>query len=237
MSGVFRFKQFEVDQTGCAMKINTDGALLGAIAGEGSPQNILDIGTGTGVIALMLAQRFAEAKIDAVEIDNSAVLTAGKNFKNSPFDERLTVYDTSFTSFFEQHSDKKYSLIVSNPPFYINSLASPQKERNTAKHAGKYFFKELMQGLAQHLTPDGQCWLVLPVDTAALVKDKTADVGLHLQKIIEVKSFENFEPHREIVVFGLMHNIPSKFSFVIYSDISVYSDQYIHTLKDFFTIF
>ena len=89
MSGIFQFKQFSVDQTGCAMKINTDGVLLGALANADSPASILDIGTGTGVIALMLAQRFGSAQIDAVEIDEPAAQTAKQNFKNSPFEESL----------------------------------------------------------------------------------------------------------------------------------------------------
>lgn len=89
---MFQFKQFSVDQTGCAMKINTDGVLLGALAAADNPANILDIGTGTGVIALMLAQKFVNAKVDAVEIDEAAAQTAAGNFKNSPFADRMTLY-------------------------------------------------------------------------------------------------------------------------------------------------
>ena len=117
------------------MKINTDGVLLGAIAGEGEPLNILDIGTGTGVIALMLAQRFTDAKIDAVEIDEQAAITAKNNFSNSPFKNRLTLYANGFEQFFEDYPGKRYDLIVSNPPFYINSLQSPGVKTNLAKHA------------------------------------------------------------------------------------------------------
>ncbi|RYY36866.1 MAG: methyltransferase domain-containing protein [Sphingobacteriaceae bacterium] len=237
MSGIFRFKQFEVDQSGCAMKINTDGVLLGAIAGEGQHENILDVGTGTGVIVMMLAQRFPEARIDAVEIDAIAAQTAKRNFDNSPFSGRLTIYDTSFNDFFEQYPNKKYDLMISNPPFYIDSLASPQKEKNTAKHAGKDFFNELMGGISLQLKPDGECWLVLPVNTATLVKNIANDVGLYLQKIIEIKSFQNSDTHREIVVFGLEQKSISTSSFIIYKDVKQYSDQYTRLLKDFFTIF
>src|SRR3569832_358514 len=122
MSGFFHFKQFNVDQTGCAMKINTDGVLLGALADANSPKTILDIGTGTGVIALMLAQRFTRAKIDAVEIDEQATETAVRNFADSPLAERLTVYPFGFVDFFDKYPGRRYDLIVSNPPFYINSL-------------------------------------------------------------------------------------------------------------------
>ena len=126
---MFRFKQFAVDQTGCAMKINTDGVLLGALTEADQPKTILDIGTGTGVIALMLAQRFKYAQIDAVEIDPGAAETAGRNFINSSYAERLNVYPIGFEEFFEQNPDKKYNLIVSNPPFFINSLKSPEANK------------------------------------------------------------------------------------------------------------
>src|ERR1700761_5120599 len=107
---MFHFKKFTVDQSGCAMKINTDGVLLGALAEADQPKTILDIGTGTGVIALMLAQRFADAQIDAVEIDPMAAQTAGSNFINSPYAERLNIYPVGFEQFFEQNPDKKYDL-------------------------------------------------------------------------------------------------------------------------------
>ncbi len=102
MSKVFRFKQFNVDQSGCAMKINTDGVLLGALVETDQPKTILDLGTGTGVIALMLAQRFGDARIDAVEIDPVAAQTAEKNFAGSPFFERLSIYSIGFEQFFDQ---------------------------------------------------------------------------------------------------------------------------------------
>src|ERR1700750_3408056 len=114
MSGIFKFKQFDIDQSGCAMKINTDGVLLGALADADKSQSILDIGTGTGVIALMLAQRFTSAKIDAVEIDIRAAKTAELNFKNSIFSERLIIYPTSIESF-DEALENKYDLIISNP--------------------------------------------------------------------------------------------------------------------------
>src|ERR1700749_2437377 len=105
---LFKFKQFTVDQSGCAMKINTDGVLLGAFAEADDAQNILDIGTGTGVIALMLAQKFKQAQIDAVEIDASAAKTAGENFASSPFEHKPQIYQGGFQQYFEAHPDKKY---------------------------------------------------------------------------------------------------------------------------------
>lgn len=237
MADLFRFKQFSVDQSGCAMKINTDGVLLGALAQAENPQHILDIGTGTGVISLMLAQRFTKAQIDAVEIDKIAAETAGNNFKNSTFADRLTVFPVSFESFFEAHPEKKYDLIISNPPFHINSLESPKAKKTLAKHADGDFFEVLIKNVAEHLAENGLCWLVLPLETSVLVKTLAQQYQLYLQKVISIHSFEESLPHREIVCFGLKKFETINEKFVIYNEPKVYSKIYEDTLKDFFTIF
>ncbi len=233
---MFRFKQFAVDQTNCAMKINTDGVLLGALAQAHQPQNILDIGTGTGVIALMLAQRFAHAVINAVEIDTQAAQTAESNFKNAVFAGRLTLYPESFESYL-LHSDKKYDLIVSNPPFYINSLVSPQANKSVAKHADADFFEMMIKGVTNHLTNTGTCWLILPPDTAALVKIIAQQNKLYLQQTVAIKSYQDSKPHRELLVLGLDNITTANEEFVIYRQEKVYSNQYKNALRDFFTIF
>jgi len=234
---MFRFKQFSVDQTGCAMKINTDGVLLGAMAGSGTPSNILDIGTGTGVIAMMLAQRFTKAEIDAVEIDEQAAATAKANFGNSPFSSRLTLYAKGFEQFFEGHPEKRYDLIVSNPPFYINSLQSPGVKINLAKHAADGFFERLMLTIAAQLTEQGTGWLILPVDTAELVKDLVKQHGLYLKKIITIHSFKEDAAHREILAFGRSNERLTAHKFIIYNEPKVYTEMYRELLKDFLIIF
>jgi tRNA1Val (adenine37-N6)-methyltransferase len=233
---MFQFKQFAVDQTGCAMKINTDGVLLGALATADQPGNILDIGTGTGVIALMLAQRFAGATIDAVEIDQLASQTAESNFKNSVWADRVNLYAEDFESYLNR-SSKKYDLVVSNPPFYINSLESPEAKKNTAKHADGDFFNSLIKAVTQHLTDTGTCWLILPLDTADLVKTIAQQNKLYLQKAVAIKSYPDSKPHREMLILGLDDAKANDEEFVIYQQEKVYSEQYQNTLKDFFTIF
>jgi tRNA1Val (adenine37-N6)-methyltransferase len=167
------------------MKINTDGVLLGALANaDRQPHTLLDIGTGTGVIALMLAQRFPDTQIDAVEIDEAAAITAGYNFSNSVFADRLNIYPTGFESFFGQIPDKKYDLIVSNPPFYINSLESPGVKKSLAKHTNAHFFEALINGITNHLTDSGLCWLILPVTTAQMVKNIAVQHQLYPCKTI-----------------------------------------------------
>jgi len=219
------------------MKINTDGVLLGALAGTAEYSTILDIGTGTGVIALMLAQRFADARIDAVEIDESAAITAEINFKNSPFADRLRLFPIDIEGFFADHPDKKYDLIVSNPPFYINSLQSPGAKKNLAKHAGEGFFEGLIKGISKHLTENGTCWLVLPIDTAELVKTLAKQYQLHLQKVVSIHSFESDEAHREILALGFNTSQSEEEKLVIYDEPKVYSRQYQEVLKNFLTIF
>lgn len=234
---MFKFKQFIVDQTGCAMKINTDGVLLGAIAAANQPAKILDIGTGTGVIALMLAQRFGSAQIDAVEIDTIAAKTAAENFRNAPFHTRLAVFPSGFDAFFDNHPDDKYDLVVSNPPFYINSLESPKANKTLAKHADADFFERLTEGVAKHLSPAGLCWLVLPLQTAALIKGLAKQNDLQLQKTITVHSFEHSEPHREIVCLGFKGVFAETVKFVIYESKDVYSEEYKILLQPYFLNF
>ncbi|MBW4890785.1 methyltransferase [Mucilaginibacter sp. HMF5004] len=237
MSDIFKFKQFEVDQSGCAMKINTDGVLLGAFAEAEDPAHILDIGTGTGVIALMLAQKFALAKIDAVEVDLSAAKTAEHNFQNSSFRGRLAVYNSSFQDYFRDHPERKYDLIITNPPFYINSLESPGRQINLAKHADEAFFEELIACLSTQLTLQGNCWLILPIQTAQFVKTILIKPSLYLNKIITIRSFSNVDAHREILVCGLLQTDFATDDFVIYDEVKKYSQAYKNKLKDFFTIF
>jgi tRNA1Val (adenine37-N6)-methyltransferase len=234
---LFKFKQFDVDQTGCAMKVNTDGVLLGALAGAGQPENILDIGTGTGVIALMLAQRFEHAHIDAVEIDQAAAEAAGRNFKVSKFAEKMALFPIGFEHYFESHPDTKYDLIVSNPPFFLNSLESPGAKKNLARHTDEHFFESLVKVVSKHLTNTGICAMILPLNTANYVKVSLPEVGLYLQEIVSIRSFTHTEPHREIITIGRNLQLADEEDLVIYAEPKVYSAAYQHTLKDFLTIF
>jgi tRNA1Val (adenine37-N6)-methyltransferase len=234
---IFKFKQFDVDQSGCAMKVNTDGVLLGALAKADNPQSIIDIGTGTGVIALMLAQRFAGARIDAVEIDEDAAKTADRNFKNSQFQQRLFSNFDTFEVFFDKNKGSKYDLIVSNPPFFLDSLTSTNDKKNLARHTDGSFFTRLIKYTAEYLTDAGTCQLIVPLPTATLIKVLLPKYQLHLQKIITIKSFANSEPHREIIIFGKRQKGILEDEFVIYDEPKVYSLEYRAALADFLTIF
>jgi tRNA1Val (adenine37-N6)-methyltransferase len=231
---IFKFKQFDVDQTGCAMKVNTDGVLLGALAEADEPKRILDIGTGTGVIALMLAQRFKKAMVDAVVIDKAASGTAEQNYKASTFASRLKIIHSDFAT---NTLSAKYDLIVSNPPFFLDSLTSSNEKKNLARHTDKLFFERLANYAAEHLTDDGSCQVIVPLATSALIKALLPKHKLYLQYIISVRSFTDSEPHREILKFTKEQNDLIEEDFIIYHAPKAYSNDYQVALREFLTIF
>lgn len=157
--GGFRFKQFAVEQDDVAMKVGTDGVLLGAWADCDGAKRILDIGTGTGVIALMLAQRNSQAEILAVEIDETATRRARSNFDMSPWAERLTVENCAVQEF---KPSEKFDLIISNPPYFVDSLQSPDAKRTTARHTQDLTFEEMDRAVCRLLADSGRFALILP---------------------------------------------------------------------------
>ena len=155
----FRFKQFAVEQEDVAMKVGTDGVLLGAWADCEGAKRILDIGTGTGVIALMLAQRNSQAAIHAVEIDETATNRARANFDMSPWTERLTVENCAVQEF---EPSEKFDLVISNPPYFVDSLQCPDGKRTTARHTQDLTFEELDKAVCRLLAESGRFALILP---------------------------------------------------------------------------
>jgi len=158
MNTGFQFKQFFVKHDRCAMKVGTDGVLLGAWCPSRSA--ILDVGTGSGLIALMLAQRCPDAQIDAIDIDEEAVAQAHDNFAASPWADRLHIAQCAL----QEWQGKDYDLIVSNPPYFVNSLKNPDAARRTARHNDTLPFSELMAESARRLAPDGTVALIVPAE-------------------------------------------------------------------------
>ncbi|EOR92762.1 tRNA (adenine37-N(6))-methyltransferase TrmN6 [Arcticibacter svalbardensis MN12-7] len=243
MKNVFRFKQFSVDQTGCGMKINTDGVLLGALAGSSLSGRVLDIGTGTGVIALMLAQRNHLLEVDAVEIDPSAAERASRNFSDSPFSSRVQLIRGSFQDYSISYPLVSYDLIISNPPFFLKSLKNPDVQKQVARHAAEGFFSELIDFAVAHLNRErGELWLILP-EEAYLETCKLASLtGLSLLKRIAVRSFKEDLPHRQVVCFGFINvlgvvGLIVEEALVIYDAPNCYSEVYKTLLRDFLIIF
>ena len=161
---MFTFKQFSIEQDRCAMKVGTDGVLLGAWAGAGrddlSPLRILDVGTGSGLVALMMAQRFPNAFVDAVEIDEEAAKQAMENVQKSPFANRVRVTCISVQDY---ASDYCYDVIVSNPPYFCNSLKNPDNRKAQARHSDVLPYKDLLASARRLLKEDGVMSVILPL--------------------------------------------------------------------------
>lgn len=155
----FTFKQFHIDHSRCAMKVGTDGTLLGAWATMPANGRILDIGTGTGLIAIMAAQRSSEAKITAIDIDEDCVLQAQDNIAASPWPDRIEVIHSALQEF---DASEKFDVIISNPPYFIDSQLSPDAARCTARHTTTLPFNELVTGVRRLLADGGHFSLILP---------------------------------------------------------------------------
>ena len=211
----FRFKQFTVWHDRCAMKVGTDGVLLGAWASttdspaantdKTSPvERILDIGTGSGLIALMLAQRFPNAIIDGIDIAPSAVLQAKDNFSASPFSTRLHAYSSPLQ---EWQPQEKYDMIVSNPPYFSNSLLCPDGMRTKARHAESLSFAELLAHSNRLLTQAGTLSLVLPAEAEKAIMKEARLQHLYCVRLCRVHTTANKPAKRILVTFS--HQTPA----------------------------
>jgi tRNA1Val (adenine37-N6)-methyltransferase len=183
MSSIFKFKQFSIDQTNSPFKIGTDGVLAGALCPVNNQKTVLDIGTGTGLIALMLAQR-SDAAVDAIEINEIALPIARENFENSPWKNRLTVYHCALQDF---KPEKKYDLIVSNPPYFQNSLKSDSDSKNTARHTDTLPLDQLMKYATQLLSPAGKLCLIYPVKEGELLLNEAGLNNLNCSRIVNIR--------------------------------------------------
>ena len=177
MGKSFRFKKFTIDHDQSSMKVNTDAVLLGAWVDAASAKSVLEIGTGCGVIALMLAQR-SGAQIEGIDIDSSSVLQAKSNVLKSGWSDRIKITQTSLQEF-QKHSNKKFDLIVSNPPFFIKSLKSAKENRNISRHDEKLSFDELISGVIHFLDSNGRFSLILPLPENIIFREKALINGLH----------------------------------------------------------
>lgn len=197
MSASFAFKQFTIVQDQCAMKVGTDGVLLGAWA---TPKSglVLDIGTGTGLIALMLAQRIKNAQIDAIEIEENAVLEAQQNVVNSKWNDRIKIIPSSLQSYFP---NLQYDLIVSNPPFFTNAFQPKKTDRATARHTNNLTFDELILNAFRLLKTNGIFALVLPINEAVQFIEKAQLHHFFLRRKCEVKPNLLKAPKRVLLEF------------------------------------
>ena len=200
----FQFQQFRVQQDRCAMKISTDAVLLGTLVESDVPKRILDIGTGTGVIALMLAQRFPQAELTALELDPEAASQASENCEQSPFSERLTVQQGRFQDFPEE---ERFDLLVSNPPFFPDHLPTSDPKRQQALHTDSLSFSELLHKASQLLAPSGSFWVILPPRQMQDFIQYGATHGLFPRSRVGIRDSAAKPIHREVVCFSFSEPI------------------------------
>jgi tRNA1Val (adenine37-N6)-methyltransferase len=232
---MFQFKQFAIEQNRTAMKIGTDGVLLGAWTPlENNPFSILDIGTGTGIIALMLAQRSSAEQIDALEIDDEAYEQATDNFENSPWNDRLFCFHAGLDEFVEEPEDE-YDLIVSNPPFYQEDYKSNNEQRDLARFQDAMPFEDLIAAADLLLSENGVFCAIIPFKEEETFLALAKEYELYPQKITRVKGTPTTEIKRSLLAFSRKENPNfTTDELVIETARHVYTAEYIELTKDFY---
>mgnify|MGYP000709399114 FL=1 len=231
---MFEFKQFSIQQDRCAMKIGTDGVLLGAwVSLEKNPQSILDIGAGTGILSLQLAQRCQAETLEAIEIDEDAFEQCVGNFENSPWGDRLFCFHASAQEYAAE-MEEEYDLIISNPPFYSDEYKSGDNKRNTARFTDTLPFRDLAIFAYQFLSEKGIFALILPRKEEENFIALALEVGLFPKRICRVKGNPTSEVKRSLMEF-----IFEKFEIIeeeLTIEISrhVYTEAYKNLVKDFY---
>lgn len=226
----FQFKQFTVWHDKCAMKVGTDGVLLGAWADVFEVGSVLDIGTGTGLVALMMAQRCG-AYITAVEVDASAAEQARENISRSPWQDRIEVVQEDFRNF---HPVKKFDLIVSNPPYFVGSLQCPDEQRTIARHAGNLTYWDLVGKASKLLSENGRFSLIIPTEAIESIQSFASRNGLHLQRKTYVITKPDTLPKRALLTFGSRQTGNKEDELLVELARHQYSKEYIELTKEFY---
>lgn len=232
---MFQFKQFSVNQDRCAMKIGTDGVLLGAWTPiNNNPFSVLDIGTGTGIIALMLAQRSNAEQIDALEIDEEAYEQSVDNFENSPWSDRLFCFHAGLDEFVEEPEDE-YDLIISNPPFYTEDYKTENEQRDLARFADAMPFEDLIEAANLLLSENGIFSVIIPFKQEDIFLALTKEYELYPFKITRVKGTPTTEIKRSLLAFSRNENTDALTDeLVIETARHIYTPEYIALTKDFY---
>lgn len=229
----FKFKQFTVWHDKCAMKVGTDGVLLGAMAPLDSKTRILDVGTGTGLIALMLAQRAQNemVRVTALELDKEACLQAQENINESPWAHLIEVVESDYSLF---QAEELYDLIVSNPPYFVDSLKSPTTNRSQARHTDTLSFEELIRKSWKLLAPKGVFAVIIPTDVELDFCDKCQSVGLYLSKRVAIQTKPDVQPKRVVLMFVMQEGLVEQETLLIELERHVFSEEYINLTRDFY---
>ncbi|MFD2572001.1 tRNA1(Val) (adenine(37)-N6)-methyltransferase [Spirosoma soli] len=239
---MFRFKQFTIQQDQTAMKVCTDACVLGAYANV-SGKRLLDIGTGTSLLALMAAQRNPSLHVDAVEVDESAFQQASANVAKSPFADRVTIFhsriqDFTLTPEGRENGSRGYDRILTNPPFYTNHLRSPDAAVNRALHTDELPFSELIESVVRLLQPDGQWWVLLPPYEAGKLASMAEFQGLKIFQRLQLRHHANKPIFRVITGFSMVATGVTNDVLDIYEpDGRTYTSAFRALLRDFYLLF
>ncbi len=228
----FQFKQFALLQDKAAMKLGTDSVLLGCFTKVEGAECILDIGTGTGILALVMAQK-SNAQIDAVEIDQEAFKQAEQNAKESPWHDRIRIHHSAIQNF---SSTNKYDLIISNPPYYRNSknMGIEDEKRALARHDKDLPFEDLCKQVYRLMKDDALFWLILPHQEGLEFIQIAKQHNLQLHHLINIKPKPEKEINRLILAFGISNKIYIESTFTIYQSDGIATDEYVELTKDFY---
>lgn len=232
-NGCFYFKQFVVHQERCAMKVGTDGTLLGAWADMLVEKGrVLDIGTGTGLIALMMAQRFPHCSVTAVDIDSAAISQASANVASSPFSNRIKVIQSDISSFEDVVG---FDTIVTNPPYFCHSLQCPDKQRTLARHSDSLTYANLMTSSWRLLNHEGLFSLIIPDNCKSAILSEASLVGFFLTKEIAIKTTKGKLPKRYLIEFRKHPvNQQLKEEFQLMDSVNLRSQWYQALTNDFY---
>lgn len=226
MARPFRFKEFIVEQDKAAMKIGTDSVLLGSWASVNNEiQSVLDIGTGTGILALQMAQRSASETIDAIEIEALAFEQAFQNFENSPWSDRLFCYHTSLEEF-SKEIDDTYDLILSNPPFYTSTYKNLESSRAVARHTESLSFGNLLRHTSELLSKNGVAAFIIPYQEESIFIELASESNLFPRKITHVKGNESALIKRTLIELSFKNDLPKIDSLTIEIDRHRYTQEY-----------
>ena len=232
---MFKFKQFAVNQDRCAMKIGTDAVLLGAWCPiDNNPKSILDVGAGTGILALMLAQRTNADQIDALEIDEEAYEQCVENFENSPWADKLFCYHAALDEFVDDPEDE-YDSIISNPPFYSEDFKTTDEQRDLARFQDAMPFEDLIEAADLLLSENGTFAVVIPYKEEERFIDLCAEYELYAVKATRVKGSQKTPIVRSLLAFRRYElSVLTADELVIEINRHEYTDDYINLTQDFY---
>lgn len=230
----FEFKQFTINQDRCAMKIGTDAVLLGAWTSlDAHPNSILDIGAGTGVLALMLAQRSNAELIDAIEIDDAAYEQCVDNFETSPWGDRLFCYHAALDEFVAE-IDEQYDLIISNPPFHSDTFKSDNAQRDLARFVDALPFDQLIESVSKLLSQEGTFSVIIPFSEENKFIERAAKNHLFLNQHLRVKGSPQSEIKRSLLQFSFQETSVTPNELIIETTRHQYTKEYMALTQDFY---